>query len=111
MNDRMLDDDLTEANFDLEQDILKCWNMVDDVKDILADIRHGAMGAEDAVQVLEAYAAVYQNRFDRTFRRYETVCRGLHELRRAVKGFELAQIASPKSGKMSKSKSAKPVDN
>jgi hypothetical protein len=111
MNDRMTDKELTDANFALEQDILKCWNIVDDVKDILADLRHGALSAEDATQALEAYAAVYQNRFDRTWRRYETVCQGLHELRHSVKGFELAQTASPKSGKMSKSKKQKPVDN
>lgn len=110
MNDRMTDSELTEANFALEQDILKCWNIVDDVKDILTDIQHGALSAEDALQALEAYAAVYQNRFDRTFRRYETVCRGLHELRFAVKGFESAQKTSEKSGKKSKSKKAKPVD-
>jgi len=54
MNDRMLDDDLTEANFDLEQDILKCWNMVDDVKDILADIRHGAIKIQQNGQIKEA---------------------------------------------------------
>jgi hypothetical protein len=107
MIERISDDELVDTNFDLEQDILKCWNMVDDVKEILVDLRNGVMSAEDAVQALEAYTMVYQNRFDRTFRRYETVCRGLHELRRAVKGFELAQTASPKSGKMSKSKSAK----
>ena len=110
MTERISDKELVDTNFELEQDILKCWNMVDDVKDVLSDLRHGALSAEDAITALEAYAAVYQNRFDRTFRRYETVCRGLHELRHAVKGFEFAQNTSVKSGKKSKSKKAKPVD-
>jgi hypothetical protein len=34
----------------------------------------------------------------------------LHELRHAVKGFEFAQNIQGKSGKKSKSKKAKPVD-
>jgi hypothetical protein len=110
MTQRILDQDLVNTNFELEQDILKCWNMVDDVKDVLNDLRHGALSAEDAITALEAYAAVYQNRFDRTFRRYETVCQGLHELRHAVKSFESTQNTTKKSGKMSKSKKAKPVD-
>ena len=107
MNDRMSDKELTDTNFELEQDILKCWNMVDDVKEILVDLQHGALSADDAVQALEAYTAVYQNRFDRTWRRYEKVCQGLHELRHTVQDFELAQKAGPKPSKMSKSKSAK----
>jgi len=110
MTERISDKELIDTNFELEQDILKCWNMVDDVKDVLSDLRHGALSAEDAITALEAYAAVYQNRFDRTWRRYERVCQGLHELRHTVKDFELAQIAGPKSGKMSKSKKQKPVD-
>lgn len=111
MIQRMSDKELTDANFELEQDILKCWNVVDDIKEILNDLQEGALSANHAVQALEAYAAVYQNRFDRTFRRYEKVCQGLHELRHAVKDFEIAQTANPKSGKMSKSKKQKPVDN
>ena len=111
MIQRMSDKELTDTNFELEQDILKCWNVVDDIKEILNDLQEGALSANHAVQALEAYAAVYQNRFDRTFRRYEKVCQGLHELRHAVQGFELAQTASPKSGKMGKSKKQKPVDN
>jgi hypothetical protein len=111
MIQRMSDKELTDANFELEQDILKCWNVVDDIKEILNDLQEGALSANHAVQALEAYAAVYQNRFDRTFRRYEKVCQGLHELRHAVKDFELAQTTSSKSGKTSKSKKQKPVDN
>ncbi len=107
----MTDKELTDANFDLEQNILRCWNVVDDIRDIVNDLESGQMTQTDAIIGLRAFADVYQLRFDRTFRGYEQVCQGLHELRHAVKSFELAQTASPKSGKMSKSKKAKPVDN
>ena len=107
----MTDKELTDTNFELEQDIMKCWNVVDDIRDVVNDFENGHLGQADAVQALRAFADVYANRFDRTFRRYEQVCHGLHELRHAVKDFELAQTADPKSGKMGKSKKHKPVDN
>ncbi len=107
----MNDKELTDANFDLEQNILKCWNIVDDIRDIVNDLESGHMTQQDAISGLRAFVDVYQLRFDRTFRGYEQVCQGLHELRRAVKDFELAQNAGPKSGKMGKSKKAKEVDH
>jgi hypothetical protein len=106
----MNDQELVDVNFELEQDILKCWNVVDDIREVLEDLEAGHFSQAEAVQALQSFANVYQNRFDRTFRRYETVCRGLHELRQTVKGFEFAQNINPKVGKKSKSKKAKPVD-
>jgi len=103
-------DPLVETNFQLEQDILRCWNMVDDIKEILEDLQSEQMSQSDAIQALWAYTTVYQNRFERTFRRYETVCQGLHGLRAQVKDFEPVQNAKSKTGKMGKSKKHKPVD-
>lgn len=104
-------DPLTQANFQLEQDIIRCWNMVDDVREILDDLESDRMSQTSAVEALRAYVTVYQNRFERTFRGYETVCHGLHGLRAQVKDFESVQTAGPKSGKMGRSKKQKPVDN
>ena len=103
-------DPLTSANFQLEQDIIRCWNMVDDVREILDDLENERMSQKDAVEALRAYVTVYQHRFERTFRGYETVCQGLHGLRAQVRDFESAQTATPKTGKMGKSKEQKPVD-
>jgi hypothetical protein len=72
----MTDKELTDANFELEQDIMKCWNVVDDIRDVVNDFENGHLGQADAVQALRAFADVYANRFDRTFRRYEQVCQG-----------------------------------
>lgn len=106
----MTDKELTDANFELEQDIMKCWNVVDDIRDVVKDFENGHVDHAGMVQALRAFADVYANRFDRTFRRYETVCRGLYNLRAQVIRFESAQMAGPKSGKMGKSKKQKPVD-
>lgn len=110
MSESLTDTELVNANFELEQNIMKCWNFVDDVRDVLRDLDNGHMSEHDATQALHAFADVYQLRFERTFRGYETVCRGLHELRHAVKDFETAQNAGPKPSKTGKSKKQKPVD-
>jgi len=106
----MTDKELTDTNFELEQNILRCWNVVDDIRDIVNDLESGQMTQADAIKGLRAFADVYQMRFDRTFAGYEQVCQGLHELRHARTDFELAQITGSKSGKMGKSKKQKPVD-
>jgi hypothetical protein len=106
----MNDKELIDANFELEQNILKCWNVIVDIRDIVNDLESGDMTQQDAISGLRAFADVYQMRFDRTFRGYEQVCQSLHELRHAVKSFEFAQDADPKNGKTGKSKKQKPVD-
>jgi hypothetical protein len=106
----MITDPLVNVNFQLEQDIIKCWNVTDDVREVLNDLESGHMSQENAVAALRAFTDVYDNRFDRTFRRYETVCRGLHDLRAQVAGFASAQTTQSKSGKMGKSKKHEPVD-
>lgn len=101
-------DDLISTNFELEQDIMRCWHVVDDIRDIAADLQSGHIDLVGAIKALQAFADVYNNRFDRTFRRYETVCRGLHK--HTVKDFGLAQIADPKFGKKGKPKKPKSID-
>ncbi len=110
MSEQLTDKELVDTNFMLEQDIMKCWGIVDDVNDIVNDLESENMTQSEATQALRAFADVYQLRFERTFRRYETVCRGLHELRHAVKDFELAQNADSKPAKTGKSKKHEPVD-
>lgn len=104
-------DPLTDANFQLEQDILRCWNIVDDLRELVADLESGHMQQTEMAEALTAYQKVYAMRFERTFRNYETVCRGLHGLRAQVKDFESVQTTQSKSGKMGKSKKHEPVDN
>ena len=107
----MMDDKtLTDTNFDLEQGILKCWNIVDDLKEILEDLDNGHMTQEEAIATLRGHTIVYQNRFDRTWHKYVTVCRGLHQLRHAQQNVNLAEVPDKKSGKKSGKNVQKVVD-
>jgi len=107
----MMDDKtLTDTNFDLEQGILKCWNIVDDLKEILQDLDNGDMTQDEAIATLRGHTIVYQNRFDRTWTKYETVCRGLHQLRHAQLNVNSAEKSDKKSGKKSGKNVQKVVD-
>ncbi len=56
---------------------------------------------------------VYDNRFERTFRRFEQQCQNLHALRQQVRAQDLdeSKNAPKKGGKMGKSKQQKEVDH
>ena len=74
--------ELIDANFDLEQGILRCWSVTSDINELLEDIRSGDITTDQALDVLASYAVVYENRFNRTWNLYETVCHGLHRATR-----------------------------
>ena len=109
----MIEDPVINNNFELEQDILKCWNITSDLREILDDWQQARMSEEDVMQALDAYIKVYENRFERTFRRFEQQCRNLHALRQQVQAQDLdqPQIAPKKRAKMAKSKQQKEVDH
>lgn len=71
---------LVDANFDLEQNILRCWNVTTDLAELVRDIESGDCSSEQALEILKAYAVVYENRFNHAWQLYETVCSGLHQL-------------------------------
>ena len=69
------------AQFDLEQDILRCWNVTDDIGEVLDDLESGVIEIHEAAEVLRAYQRVYQRRFDRCFRSFEQHTREVWQLR------------------------------
>jgi hypothetical protein len=109
----MIEDHTINVNFELEQDILKCWNITSDVRELLTDWQEGRMRDEDVIQALDAYAKIYENRFERTFRRFEQQCQNLHALRQQVQSQDLDQpkTSSKKRAKMGISKQQKEVDH
>ena len=106
---------MSELAFDLEQDILRCWNVVEDIGEILDYVESGHMEIHEAVEALRAYQRVYGNRFDRTFRRFEQFNREVWEARNRVKELEqnLGMPRNPDAsmGKKGKSKQQKEVDH
>jgi hypothetical protein len=100
--------------FDLEQDILKCWNVTTDLGEILDDVEAGQMEIHEAVQALRAYQQVYELRFEKCFRRFEQFNREVWELRQSqvsVEDLGESKKAPKNRGKMGKSKGQKEVDH
>lgn len=103
------------AQFDLEQDILRCWNVTDDIGEVLDDLESGMIEIHEAAEVLRAYQRVYQRRFDRCFRSFEQHTCEIWQLRNQVQHAQsnLDQPRKP-SGNMDKkgrSKQQKEVDH
>lgn len=99
--------------FDLEQDILKCWNITSDLGDLLDDLESGHMDIDEALKVMSAYRQVYERRFERCFRRFEQFNREVWEMRQAavsVEGLDEPKNPAQSKGKKGKSKGQKEVD-
>ena len=103
------------AQFDLEQDILRCWNVTDDIGEVLDDLESGVIEIHEAAEVLRAYQRVYQRRFDRCFRSFEQHTREVWQLRNQVQDAQsnLDQPPEPPAsmGKKGRSKQQKEVDH
>lgn len=103
------------AQFDLEQDILRCWNVTDDIGEVLDDLESGVIEIHEAAEVLRAYQRVYQRRFDRCFRSFEQHTREVWQLRNQVQDAQsdLDKFPKPSAGmgKKVKSKQQKEVDH
>jgi len=58
--------------FDLEQEIMQCWNILDDIKLVIES-------DSTTVQHLEALSCVYELKFNRCWNTFESVCREYHK--------------------------------
>lgn len=112
---------IVEKNFELEQGILRCWGVVEDLEDISNSIRNNYTNPEDVLKLLESFRTIYQMRFEQVFSVFEDISKELHQLRRErdsldlelrTTQFDLAQgsVAKKQQKKTGKSKAAKAVD-
>jgi hypothetical protein len=64
---------LEEINrFDLEQDIMNCWQVVDDIRTFSKRYMDGAkMSEDDVANVLIGLEALYQMKFEQLFDTFE----------------------------------------
>ena len=63
------------ARFVLEQEILDCWNIVEDLQTVAHALEAGKLNGVEAKQLLLGMAQLYQLKFDKTFNTFETVCK------------------------------------
>jgi hypothetical protein len=75
--------------FDLEQDIMNCWNIVDDVKDTASYIGDNVVfkdlspeNTDKIMNLLLGIQHLYQMRFEKMWDTFEAHCNEFHTLRR-----------------------------
>jgi hypothetical protein len=58
--------------FDLEQQILSCWNVVDDIKTLIEQRQTGGeLNEEQLINYLRGLEAIYQVKFNKMFDTFE----------------------------------------
>jgi hypothetical protein len=70
--------------FDLEQSIMQCWNVVDDIKLITEQVydRPEPLTEDELGNLLMGLESMYQLKFDKCFREFEEVCKQYHTYRK-----------------------------
>ena len=96
------------ALFDLEQSILRCWNITEDIGEILDDLESGHMEVHEAAEALRAYQKVYERRFERCWAQFEAHTSEARDLRVRLKDLEMDP--EPKRQKQGNSQGQKAVD-
>lgn len=88
------------VNFELEQDIIRCWSVTNDIEEILSDLEDAHISFEQALDALRATQKIYELRFERCFRRFEQSSQEARDLRLRVNDLEyqVAQLNLAKSG-------------
>lgn len=61
--------------FEHEQQIMKCWNVVDDLKDLQEFVLETDLSKEQIFNILMGMSEMYQHRFDKLFRTFEASIR------------------------------------
>jgi len=76
---------MSEAIFDLEQAVMNCWEIVDDLK-LLRKTVPGLSAAEEVQEQIQAIESVYQMRFDNMWMIFEELCAEHHKYRLMAEG-------------------------
>ena len=61
--------------FEHEQQIMKCWSVVDDLKDLQEFVLETDLSKEQIFNILMGMSEMYQHRFDKLFRTFEASIR------------------------------------
>ena len=70
--------------FELEQSIMQCWNVVDDIKLISHQIydRSKPFTDDELGNLLIGIESMYQLKFEKCFNEFEAICREYHKYRK-----------------------------
>lgn len=64
--------------FDLEQEIMKCWNVVDDIDTLYETLGDRHLTQDEVLNALLGMKTMYQMKFDKMFRVFESMIHEQH---------------------------------
>jgi hypothetical protein len=83
--------------FDLEQEIMKAWHVVDDIDLLYENVIETDMSTGDIANVLLGLESVYNMRFQKLFNTFEDICKEYHAMRkenRTTRGIKIDAVES-----------------
>ena len=61
--------------FDLEQDIMKCWNVTEDIDLLYRTVMEKDLSTDDVANALLGMKTLYEMKFEEMFNHFETLIR------------------------------------
>jgi hypothetical protein len=71
--------------FDMEQQILNCWNICEDLDTVMEGVLEGDMTQDRISNVLLGMKELYHLKFEKLWLQFEAMCRETHEANQAKK--------------------------
>jgi len=68
--------------FDLEQEIMNAWHVVDDLQLLGENVMETDMSTDDIVNALIGLETIYNMRFQKVFNMFEDLCKEYHAMRK-----------------------------
>ena len=68
--------------FDLEQEIMKAWHVIDDIQLLNENVMETNMSRDEIANALVGLESIYNMRFIKLFDVFEEVCKEYHAMRK-----------------------------
>ena len=68
--------------FDLEQEIMKTWHVVDDIQLLNENVMETDMSTDDIANALLGLENIYNMRFEKVFNMFDDLCKEYHSMSR-----------------------------
>jgi hypothetical protein len=77
---------MADKIFDLEQEIMHCWNVTSDIDVVLNESCEGNLTHDETQNLLLGLKSLYEIRFNILFRAFEEHCKDYWKYRKTVEG-------------------------
>lgn len=73
---------MNNVRFDLEQQILQCWNICDELKLLNELVLEKEISRDDTSNIIMGLETLYQHKFDKCFQLFEELLKEYHSMKK-----------------------------